>query len=196
MMVYNLAQSNIQEVPNPMKKFQDEESPFTPNCGNPPTVQQPKAATAATSTAPLTRDDTPWANTIPASTNLSAARASWPIPPYIDEVPTPTSVKTEKAKEKTPPTQAAIPCILIQNKPQNSKPVEQECRWGTQCPICTQMQNSKPAKEEFRWGPQCPICTKATPNIKTEEIEEDWNGDRQRNRKEDQLARNYYPLSP
>ena len=30
MMVYNLAQSKIQEVANPMKKFHEEESPFTP----------------------------------------------------------------------------------------------------------------------------------------------------------------------
>ena len=30
MMVYNHAQSKTQEVPNPTKKFQEEESPFTP----------------------------------------------------------------------------------------------------------------------------------------------------------------------
>ena len=47
----------------------------------------------------------------------------------------------------------------------------------------------------MKMGPQCPICTQATPNIKTEETEEDWNGNKQRNRKEDQLERNYYPQS-
>ena len=69
-MVYNLAQSKIHEIPNPARKFQEEESPFTPNCSNPPMVQQPKATATATSTAPLTRDDTSWPNTMPASTNL------------------------------------------------------------------------------------------------------------------------------
>ena len=38
-----------------------------------------------------------------------------------------------------------------------------------------------------------PFCTQAMLNIKTEDTEEDWNGDRPRNRKEDQLERNYYP---
>ena len=101
---------------------------------------------------------------------MFVARVSWPIPPYMDEVPTPTSVKTEKAKEKTPPKQATVPHAMILNKPQNSKPAEVECGWG----------------------PQCPVCTQATPNIKTEHTEEDWNGNRERNRKEDQLERNYY----
>ena len=81
----------------------------------------------------------------------------------MDEVPTPTFVKTEKAEEKIPSKQAAIPHILILNKPQNNKPAEEECKWG----------------------PQCPICTQATQNIKTEDTEEDWNGNMQRNGKED-----------
>ena len=95
-------------------------------------VQQLKAANTATPTMPPTKDDTLWPNTIPVSTNLFDARASWPMPSYMDEVPMPTSVKTEKAKEKTLPKQEAIPHALI--KPQNSKPAEQECRWGLQCP--------------------------------------------------------------
>ena len=49
--VYNLAQTKVQEIPNPTRKFQEEESPFTPNCRNTPMMQQqPKAATAATFT--------------------------------------------------------------------------------------------------------------------------------------------------
>ena len=92
----------------------------------------------------------------------------------MDEVPVPTSVKTEKAKEKTPPKQAAIPHTLILNKPQNSKTAEQECRWG----------------------PQCPVCTQASPNIKTEDTEEDWNSNRQRSKKEDQLERTTTPKPP
>ena len=51
-----------------------------------------------------------------ATANIFVARASWPIPPNMDEVPTPTFVKTEKA-EKTQPKQSAIPCALIINKP-------------------------------------------------------------------------------
>ena len=172
--VYNLAQSKIQEISNPTRRFQEEESPVTPNGNNPPMAQQPKATTAITSTVPLTRDDTPWSNTLPASTNSFAARASWTIPPYMDEVPTLTFVKTEKTEEKAPPKQAAIPYTLILNKPQNSKP----------------------AKEACGWGPQCPICTQSNPNIKTEDTEEDWNGDRQRKRREDQSERNHYPPSP
>ena len=175
LMVYSLAQSKIQEIPNPTRKFQEEESPFTPNHGNTPVAQQqPKAKNIATSTAPLTIDNTPWANTIQALKYLFVARASWPIPPNVNEVPTPTFVKTEKADEKTSPKQAAIPHTLILNKPQNSKAAEEACGWG----------------------PQCAICTQSTPNIKAKDSEEDWNGDRERNRKEDQLERNYYPPSP
>ena len=83
--VYNLAQGKIQEIPKPIKRIHEEGSPFTPNHGNPPMVQQPKAVAIATSTAPLTRDDTPWPNTMPASTNLFVARVSWPIPPNMEE---------------------------------------------------------------------------------------------------------------
>ena len=111
---------------------------------------------------------------MPASTNLFVARASWPIPPYTDETPAPSFVKTEKADEKTLPKQAAIPSTLILNKHQNNSPAEEECRWG----------------------PQCPIYIKATSNIKPENTEEDWNGDRQRNRNEDHLERNYYAQIP
>ena len=136
-------------------------------------AQQPKAATGTTSTAPMTTDDTPFPNTMPASINLFVSRASWPIPPNMDDVPTPTLVKTEKTEEMTPPQQAAIPCTPILNKFQNSKPTEEACGWG----------------------PQCPICTKSNPNTKTEDTEEDWNGDRQRNGKKGQSERNYYPTT-
>ena len=126
-MVYNLAQGKFQEIPKLTRRLQEEEIPLTPNGHNPPMVQQPKAATIATSTGPLTRDDTPWPNTMPSSTNLFVARASWPNPPNMDDVPTPTFVKTEKTEEMTPPKQAAIPCALILHKSQNSKPAEEAC---------------------------------------------------------------------
>ena len=48
------------------------------------------------------REDTPWPNTVPASTNLFKARADWPIPP----MQTP-KVKVEKVE--VPPRVAAIP---------------------------------------------------------------------------------------
>ena len=41
-----------------------------------------------------------------------------------------------------------------------------------------------------------PSVYNSAPTIKVEDPEENWNGDRQRNRKEDQLERNYYPPSP
>ena len=143
-------------------------------------TQQPKATATATSTVPPTRDDTPWPNTMPASsslfvaraswpippnvnevasTNFFVSRASWPIPPNVNEVSTPTFVKTEK----TPPKQVAIPHTLILNKPQNSKPAEEACGWG----------------------PQYPICTQSNPNMKVEDSEDDWNGNR-----------NYYSQMP
>ena len=47
------------------------------------------------------------------------------------------------------------------------------------------------------WGPQCPICVQSASNLKAEDSEEeDWNGNRQETKKEDQLERNYYPPSP
>ena len=55
---YNLAQSRIQEIPNPpMRRFQGEEDLSTPNGDNPSKAQQPQAT--ATAVAPQTRGDTP-----------------------------------------------------------------------------------------------------------------------------------------
>ena len=111
--VYNLAQNRVQEIPNPTVKFQEEECLLTPNHGNPSMAQQP--TTAATFTAPMTRDDTPWPNTILALTHLFVARASWPIPSNVNEVSTPIFVKIEMAEEKTPLKQAATPHAMILN---------------------------------------------------------------------------------
>ena len=94
--IYNLAQSRIQEIHNPpIRKIQGEEGSSTPNSDNPPKVQQPQAATTATS--PQT---TPWPNTMPTSTYLFVARATWPIPP--SKTSTPIFIKMEKAEEGTP----------------------------------------------------------------------------------------------
>ena len=139
--VYNLAQSKIQEIPNPsMRRFQGEEYSSTPNGDNPTKVQQPKAT--ATAAAPQTREDTLLPNTMPASTNLCVTTASWPIPP--SETSTTMFIKTEKAEDRTPPKIAAIPNMMV-NKPPQSR-----------------------AEEMFRWGLYCPICTKSTPNLKAE----------------------------
>ena len=120
--VYNLAQNKVQEIPNlPMGRFQGEENPFTPNGGNSTKAQQPKATASAT--APQTREDTPWPNAIPASTNLFVTRASWPIPP--------SETSTHMFINRTPPKLAAIPHMMA---PQNK--AEEMCRWGLHCPIC------------------------------------------------------------
>ena len=116
-----------------------------------PRKKQPEAA--VTATTPQNREDTPWPITMPTSTNLFNARASWPILP----TEAPTVIKMEEAK-KIPPRLAAILCTLVLNKPLSNKPAEDECRWG----------------------PQCPICTKSSSSQKTENTE-DWNGGRQNN---------------
>ena len=85
--VCNLSSPKVQEMPNPtMKKSLEREGMFTPNCGSPlMEQQQPKPTATATFATPLTRDDTPWPNTVPASTNVFVAR-SWPFPPNGNEV--------------------------------------------------------------------------------------------------------------
>ena len=88
--VYNQAQGKFKGIPYPTGKPQEEEGPSTPSCSNPQERQQPEVA--VTTTVPQNREDTPWPNTIPASTNMFDARASWPI--LTTEVP--TIVKMEK----------------------------------------------------------------------------------------------------
>ena len=76
--VYNLTQGKFKEIPYSARKSQEEEGPSTPSGNNPPKAQQPEAKTTAV--ALQTREETPWPNTMPASTNLFVERASWPIP--------------------------------------------------------------------------------------------------------------------
>ena len=124
--VYNLAESKIQEIPNPpMRRFQGEEDPSTPSGDNSTKAQQPKVTAAVT--APQTREDTPWPNTMPASTNLLLQEH------HHDQ--TPTFIKTEKAEDRTPPKIAVIPCVMV-NKPPQGK-ADKMCGWGLHCPICT-----------------------------------------------------------
>ena len=52
----------------------------------------------------------------------------------MNEVPTPTFIKTEKEEEKTLPKQAAIPHALMLNKSKKNKPAEEESRWGLPAP--------------------------------------------------------------
>ena len=67
--VYNLTQGKFEGIPYPTGRPQVEETPSACNC-NPP---QPEA----TPNAPAfqVREDSPWPNTVPASTNLFEARA-------------------------------------------------------------------------------------------------------------------------
>ena len=160
--VYNLAQGKFEGIPYPTGKPQGKEGPSAPSCNNPQKKQQPEAA--VTATAPQNREDIPQPITMAASTNLFNARVSWSIPP----TEAPTVIKMEEAEKKIPPRLAAIPHALVINKPQSNKSVEEECRWG----------------------PHCPLCTKSTPNQKAENTK-DWNGKRQ-----DNQQRNYYPQSP
>ena len=80
-----------------MQNPQGGEVPLIPNLNNPlkekqATPLQPKSSTIATSIISLTRDDTPWSNTVPASTNLFVAR-SWLITPNGNEIPIPPSLR-------------------------------------------------------------------------------------------------------
>ena len=104
-----------------------EENPSTPSCNMPQQRQQPEGI-PNTPTFQV-REDTPWPNTVPASTNLFEARSDWPILP----LQTPT-VKMEKAD--IPPRVAAIPHAKVLPEPQNNRPVEEKCTWGLHCPIC------------------------------------------------------------
>ena len=63
--VYSLAQGKFKDIPYPVEKSQEKESPSTPSGNNPLVEQQPKVAT--TVTALQNREDTPWQNTMPAS---------------------------------------------------------------------------------------------------------------------------------
>ena len=119
----------IQGYPLSHKKSQEEEGPSTCSSNNPTREPQPKAA--PTATAQQIREDTPWLSNMPACTNSFIARASWPVSPSTDEIPTSPSIKTEKAEDRTPPKLAAIPHTM----PSQSK-AEEMCRWGLQCPIC------------------------------------------------------------
>ena len=117
--VYDLAQDKFKEVPYPTRKSQEAEGHSALSGSNPPEAQQPKAAATATT---LQNRGHPMAKYHAGLYELVCCYGIMANPPYTDEVPTPTFVKTEKAEEKTPPKQAAISHALILNKPQNNKP--------------------------------------------------------------------------
>ena len=121
--------------------------------------QQPEAA--VTATAPQKREDTPWPNTMPASTNLFDARASWPIP----QMEAPTAIKMEKAEEMVQPSVAANPYAMV-NKPPQGKAGEM-CGWGLHCPICAksipnpkvESSDDKQNNLQRNYYPQGPQCS-------------------------------------
>ena len=110
--VYNLVQGKFEGIPYPTGRPQVEENPSVPSCSTSKQRQQPE--TTPNVTTFQVREDTPWPNTMPDSTNLFEARANWPIPPT--ETP---AVKMEKTE--VPPRVAAIPHAMVLNKSQNNK---------------------------------------------------------------------------
>ena len=125
--VYNLVQGKFEGICYPTGRPQVEENLYSPSCNTPQQRQQPEAIPNVSTFQ--VREDNPWPNIIPASTNLFEARADWPIPP----MKTPTA-KMEKADVL--PRVAAIPHAMVLNKPQNNKPMAEKCTWGAHCPIC------------------------------------------------------------
>ena len=126
-------------------------------------------------------EDTPWPNTMPVSTNLFDARASWSVPP----VEAPTAIKTEKAEEKVPPQVAAIPCAMV-NKPPQGK-TEEMCGWGMHCPICAKSipnpnaESSDDKQDNLQrnyypqgpqYSPSCDIPDRFAQQLK---LEKEWN---------------------
>ena len=105
--VYNLVQGKFEGIPYPKGKPQEEEGPPASCSNNPQERQQPE--TAVTAIAPQNREDTPWPNTMPASTNLFDAGASWPILP----TETLTVIKMEQAEKRTLPRLSTIPHTLV-----------------------------------------------------------------------------------
>ena len=100
--VYNLAQGNLNEFPTPQEDLKWKKILLLPAAMHPSQRQQAEAIHNAPTFQ--VREDTPWPNNVPASTNLFEARTDWPIPP----MQTPT-VKIEKAE--IPPREAAIPML-------------------------------------------------------------------------------------
>ena len=97
-MVYNLAQGKFEGIPYPPERSQ--KNPSVPSC-NPSQLE-------ATPSAPTfqVREDTPWSNTMPASTNLFKARAEWPILP----IPVPI---VKAGKTEVPPSSSNPLCYGI-----------------------------------------------------------------------------------
>ena len=112
--MYNLAKGKFNEVPYQTERPQSEINPSIQNSNPPPLEVVPNPPTFQV------REDTPWPNTEPASTNLFVARADWPIPH------TPGPTKTE-----VPPQTAVITCAMVM-----PKQVVEKCTWGLHCPIC------------------------------------------------------------
>ena len=84
--VYNLAQTKVQEIPNPTRKFQEEESPFTPNCRN---TSYDAATAQGCNCCHIHHPTDLWWHSMAthcpmASTNLFVARAAWPILPNVN----------------------------------------------------------------------------------------------------------------
>ena len=100
--VYNLVKGKFKGIPYPTGWLQVEENPSAPSCNMSQQRQQPEATPNVTNFQ--VREDTPWPNTMPASTNLFEARANWPIPPA--ETP---AVKMEKTSSTQGMEHSTVP---------------------------------------------------------------------------------------
>ena len=179
--VYDLAQGKFEGIPYPTGRPQVEENPSAPSCNMPQQRQQPKATPTVTTLQ--TREDTQWPNTVPVSTNLFEARASWPIPP----IETPAVVKMEKTEALH--RVAAIPHALVLNEPQNNRPVKEKCTRGPHCPICAKEEGTKdwngdrPENQQRTHYPQSPQHPQAydIPDRFSQQIklEKEWNEKRE-----------------
>ena len=126
--VYNLAKGKFEGIPYPTGRPPVKENPSAPSHNTPQPRQQPEAA------APQNREDTPWPNIMPASTNLFDVRTSWPIP----STETPIVVRIEKTE--VPPRVAAIPHMMINKPPQDKT---EKCGWGLHCAICAKEEDTE-----------------------------------------------------
>ena len=89
------------------------------------------------------------------------------------------------SETKVPPRVAAILHTLVLTKPQNNRPVEEECRWGLNCPICTNEEGmedwngDRQENQQRNHGPQSPCCqhTYDIPDRFSQQIklEKEWN---------------------
>ena len=151
--VYNLAQSRIQEIPNPPMRFQGEEDPSIPNSDNPLRCSNPKLQPVP---QPCRPEKTPHGQ-IPCQPLLTYFLQGHhgQFPKWNTHVH-----KTEKAEDRTPPKIAAMPHTMVSKPPQNK--AEGTCRWGLHCHICGKSTPNLQGREfrRLEWQKTGPVAKK------------------------------------